>query len=36
MKKPKKPKKSASMQTLKNFQKKLKEYNDFMRIYKTL
>ena len=36
MKKPRKPKKSASLQTLKNYAVKLKEYNQFMAMYKKL
>tara|TARA_R100000655_G_scaffold53864_1_gene91847 strand:- start:955 stop:1065 length:111 start_codon:yes stop_codon:yes gene_type:complete len=36
MKKPKKPKMSASLATLKKYQAKLKDYNAFMNLYKKL
>ncbi len=36
MKKPKKPKMSASLQTLKDYAVKLKEYNQFKAMYKKL
>jgi hypothetical protein len=36
MKKPRKPKMSASLQTLKNYAERLKEYNQFKAMYKKL
>jgi len=36
MKKPKKPKMSASLSTLKNYAERLKEYNQFKTMYKKL